>query len=225
MNIVRYMLLRLRTLRGMTVVHVGAHFGEEAARYERMLAKRVVWVEASPDVYKVLTKNIEQTRSRKPGVLHRLFPVPRTEHICINALVGEDDGNVREFHIFDNDGASNSMFRLNRDDHTFDAVQETGEVLSLPVRTLDSALRDIGVEPSEVDVLVLDTQGAELMCLKGATELLSSADFIETEVSTEPVYEGGVLLNEMEPWLNARGFHRKTMVRKTHMNVIFRKAG
>jgi len=225
MNIVRYLMLRLRTLRGMTVVHVGAHFGEEAARYEKMLAKRVVWVEASPDVYKVLTQNIEQARTRKLGGLNRLIPVPRTEHICINALVGEEDGEVREFHIFDNDGASNSVFKLNRDDDKFDAVQETGEILSLPVRTLDSALRDVGVAPSEVDVLVLDTQGAELMCLKGATELLSSAHLIETEVSTEPVYEGGVLLREMEPWLNAKGFRRMTMVRRTHMNVIFCKAG
>ena len=48
MNIVRYMMLRLKSLRGMTIVHVGAHVGQEAVRYQNMMAAKVIWIEASP---------------------------------------------------------------------------------------------------------------------------------------------------------------------------------
>jgi FkbM family methyltransferase len=225
MNIARYLLLRLKTLRGMTVVHVGAHFGQEATRYQNMMARRVIWVEASPTTFKVLTTNISKAQSQNRGFLAGLLSAEKTEHVCINALIGDNDARQQDFHIFENDGASNSIFRLDRSNKEYDAVRETGEVLSLPVKTLDRALAEAGVDPAEVDVLVLDTQGAELVCLKGATKLLSSARYIETEISTEKVYEGGVLLNELEEWLQERGFERKTIVRRSHMNAIFRKAG
>lgn len=153
------------------------------------------------------------------------MPPRKTEHVCINALISDDDQKQLEFHIFENAGASYSIFRLDRNNKEFDAVRETGRVLTLPVKTPDRALAEAGVDPEDVDVLVLDTQGAELMCLKGAPKLLSSARYIETEISTKPVYEGGVLLSELEAWLGARGFKRKTMVRRSRMNVIFRKAG
>lgn len=225
MNIVRYMLSRMKTLRGMTVVHVGAHFGQEATRYQNMMAARVVWVEASPETFQVLTSNIDRAKTQTPGLLAGWFSPRKTEHVCINALISDNDHEQMEFHIFENDGAANSIFKIDRDNREFDSVRETGQVLTLPVKTLDRALSDAGVDPEDVDVLVLDTQGAELMCLKGAPKLLSSARFIETEISTKPVYEGGVLLGELEAWLGARGFKRKTMVRRAHMNVIFRKAG
>jgi hypothetical protein len=78
--------------------------------------------------------------------------------------------------------------------------------------------------PQEVDILVLDTQGAELLCLKGASRLLENANFIEAEVSTNSVYQGGVLLSELDTWLKQRGFHRKTIVRRQHMNAIYKRA-
>jgi FkbM family methyltransferase len=225
MNIVRYMLLRLKTLRGMTVVHVGAHFGQEASRYQNMMAAKVVWIEASPDTFQILQANIERAKLKKRNWFTGLFSSQKTEHICINALISDNDQDRTDFYVYENDGAANSIFKIDRSNKEYEAVRETGEVLSLPVKTLDRALADAGVPPEKVDVLVLDTQGAELMCLKGAAKLLSSAKYIETEVSTEPVYAGGVLLSELEKWLQNRGFTRNTVVRRSHMNVIFRKAG
>lgn len=225
MNIARYMMLRLKTLRGMTIVHVGAHFGQEASRYQNMMAAKVVWIEASPDTFRILTLNIEREKLKKRNWFSGLFASQKTEHICINALICDSDQEQAEFHVYENDGAANSIFMIDRNNKEYDFLRETGEVMILPAKTLDRALADAGVAPEQVDVLVLDTQGAELMCLRGAEKLLSSAKYIETEVSTEPVYAGGVLLDELENWLAAKGFERKTMVRRSHMNVIFRKAG
>ena len=224
MNILRYLLMRGRTLRNKTVVHVGAHYGEEAARYQDWGAKTVVWFEAAPDIFPALQKHIETMASRPPSLFCRLTGQKPTRHIAIQALVGAEDGGSAEFHLFDNDGASNSMFKMKRGENDrFAQVRETGEVLELPMRTLDAALDDVGIPPETVDVLVLDVQGAELMCLQGAARTLAAIKYLESEVSREPVYDGGVLLSELEPWLAGHGFKRKTMVRKSHMNAIYKK--
>jgi len=224
MNVLRYLLMRGRTLRNKTVVHVGAHFGEEAARYQDWGAKTVVWFEAAPDIFPVLEKHIQSMANRPPSLFCRLTGQPRTRHIAIQALIGADEGGSAEFHLFDNDGASNSMFKMKRgEDDRFPEVRETGEVLELPMRSLDAALDDAGVPPETVDILVLDVQGAELMCLRGAGRTLGAVKYLESEVSREPVYEGGVLLSELEKWLEGRGFQRKSMIRKFHMNAIYKK--
>lgn len=224
MNILRYLLLRGRTLRNKTVVHVGAHYGEEAARYQDWGARTVVWFEAAPDIFPALQTHLASMADRPRSRFCRLTGQPKTRHIAVQALVGAEDGGSAEFHLFDNDGASNSMFKMKRGENDrFAEVRETGEVLTLPMRTLDTALDDAGVPPESVDVLVLDVQGAELMCLQGAGRTLAAVDYLESEVSREAVYEGGVLLSELEPWLADRGFKRRTAVRKSHMNAIYKK--
>ena len=153
MNIARYMMLRLKTLRGMTVVHVGAHFGQEATRYQNMMARRVVWIEASPTTFQVLTSNISKAKSQNCGFLAGLFSAQKTEHVCINALIGDDDAGQQDFHIFDNGGASNSIFKLNRSNKKHDAVRETGRDTKPAGENTGSSARDAGVDPAEVDVL------------------------------------------------------------------------
>ncbi|MCY0149681.1 FkbM family methyltransferase [Hoeflea sp. G2-23] len=205
-------------------MHVGAHFGEEASRYQDWGAKTVVWFEAAPNIFSALQTHLDSMASRPASLFCRLMRQKPTRHIAVQALVGAEDGGSAEFHLFDNDGASNSMFKIKREGNDrFAKVRETGEVLELPMRTLDAALDDVGVPPETVDVLVLDVQGAELMCLQGAARTLAAADYLESEISRETVYEGGVLLSELEPWLSSRGFKRKTMVRRSHMNAIFKK--
>jgi FkbM family methyltransferase len=226
MNIIRFLAFRLKSLRGMTIVHVGAHFGEEAARYQNWGAKRVVWVEAEPAVFEELNRRIAALQKEPQRLLQRLLGFPKTDHVLINALAGETDGGTAAFHLFDNAGASNSMFRLHRGTgDSFSHVRETGDVLTLPVNTLDTALKQAGIEPVSVDVLVLDVQGAELMCLKGASETLRSVTYLEAEVSSEPVYEGGVLAEELEDWLRKRFFKRRTRLRRAHMDAIFTRDG
>lgn len=224
MNIIRFLSHRLKTVRGKTIVHVGAHYGQEANRYQFWGAKRVVWVEASPEIFEKLQVNIAIVRDKPPSWFAKLTKAPKTEHILINALVGETNSGTSDFHIFSNSGASNSIFKMKRDsDNQFASIVETGEVLKLGINTLDASLTKIGVAPESVDILVMDIQGAELLCLKGATDVLANVKYIETEVSIRPVYEGGILLSELEPWLNSKKFYRKTYMRRSHMNAIFTK--
>lgn len=222
MNIVRYLASRLQTVRGKTIVHVGAHTGQEAERYQNWGARRVIWVEAAPDIFPRLQSHLASMRDRPPSLFARLTKAAPTVHLAIHALVAAEDGALHDLNVYDNDGASNSIFLIDRErTNRYDALRETGEVHQIAARTLDTLLAEAGISPEEVDILVVDIQGAELLCLKGATRLLQHVRWIESEVSQKPVYAGGVLLHELEAWLATHGFRRKTTIRRNHGNAIF----
>ena len=222
MYIVRHLRRRLKTLKGMTIVHVGAHQGQEAAEYDAWGAAMVIWIEADPAQLPGLDKAIKHVAAQPRSLFARIFGAPKTKHQVINALVGDVDGADTEFYLFANEGASNSLFTKHPDvDERLDWLKETGEVLQLKMRTLDALLVENDISPDSIDFLAMDIQGAELMCLKGATEVLKNLHYIETEISKTPIYDGGVLLDELEPWLNARGFFCKTWLRRPFMNAVF----
>jgi FkbM family methyltransferase len=222
MYIVRHLRRRLKTLRGMTIVHVGAHQGQEAAEYDAWGAAKVIWIEADPAQLPGLEKTIEQVEALPRSLFSRIFGAPKTKHQVINALVGDVDGADTDFYLFANEGASNSLFTKHPDvDARLDWLKETGEVLQLKMRTLDALLAENDISPDSIDFLAMDIQGAELMCLKGATQVLKNLHYVETEISKTPIYDGGVLLDELEPWLNAHGFYCKTWLRRDFMNAVF----
>lgn len=220
MYLIRHLALRLQSLAGKTIVHVGAHRGEEAALYDRWGAARVIWIEADPAVAVDLRANLAALAPENRVWLARHAKAP-TRHLVIEALVGDEDGKPTDFYIFSNAGASNSIFRKDDSNAGLHAVSETGEVKRLSMHRLDTLLQDNGIALSEVNVLVLDVQGAELMCLKGATGLLQHVRLIEAEVSKTSFYQNGVLLPELDAWLAARGFRRRTWVRRNSMNAVY----
>ncbi len=52
MYIVRHLRRRLKTLRGMTIVHVGAHRGQEAAEYDAWGQRRLSGLKQTPHNYR-----------------------------------------------------------------------------------------------------------------------------------------------------------------------------
>lgn len=58
----------------------------------------------------------------------------------------------------------------------------------------------------------LDIQGAELMVLEGAKEMLADVLAIQTEVSFLPIYRGQALFGDIDAFLRANGFAFHTMV-------------
>jgi len=224
MYIVRTLARQLKTLRGMTIVHVGAHTGEEAAHYAFWGAAHVIWVEADPNLIPRLQAHLDVQATAPQSWFARLMRAPRTRHSILHALVADSDERELEFHLFGNDGASNSIFRKGAAlEEQFPQLQETGEVLTLRSRRLDSLLEEHGVRPEDVDVLVLDIQGAELLCLKGAPRLVGALKYLETEIAKEPYYDGGVLFAELNGWLEDHGFRLRTWLRRPMMNAVYTK--
>lgn len=76
-------------------------------------------------------------------------------------------------------------------------------VESVPIERLDALAAIDGFTP---DVLKIDTQGSELLVLKGAEQSLRSVLVAEVEVSFFRRYVNQPVFAEIEHWMNERGF-------------------
>lgn len=79
---------------------------------------------------------------------------------------------------------------------------------SVEVCTLDRWCEDNNVDPSSVDIVKLDIQGAELKALHGARKILKTAKMVYAEVSFIPLYKNSPLFSEIESFMTECGFHR-----------------
>ncbi len=187
------MLLDLEALLGTheltieSVIHVGAHTGQEAETYARLGIGTVTWIEANPDVIPRLREHVEPFG-----------------HDVVCAVLSDRRGEAIEFQVTNNEQSSSLLaFGTHRYEHP--EVKVTGS-LSLITTTLDD-LHDEGRVP-RARLLLLDVQGAELLVLKGAQRLLEQVECVYAEVNERPLYDGAVLLPELDAFLRERGFER-----------------
>ena len=174
------------------VVHVGANLGQERERYGA-LGLAVLWVEPNPPVFSELQENI------------RAFPNQR----AVQALVTDLDDQVLDFHVSNNHGASSSILPLA--DHR-DIWPEVDFVstLTLTSVTLATLYRREGIDPADYQALVMDTQGSELLVLRGAAPLLRHFRFIKTEVADFEAYAGCCQVTDLAGFLADHGFTEHT---------------
>jgi hypothetical protein len=66
------------------------------------------------------------------------------------------------------------------------------------------------IDVARYDSLVMDTQGSELLVLKGAEPLLERVRFIKTEVPDFEAYTGCARLDDIARFLEERGFAELT---------------
>jgi FkbM family methyltransferase len=167
-----------------TVVHIGAHMGEEVEAYRRHGARRIVLVEASPG-------NVAALRERFDAAA---------------------DVEVLHAAATDHDGVERLLLHTNRRGETESAsllpMKRLGEIVStlrtedeveVPAARLDTLLERAAVDPAAIDLLVLDVQGAEARVLRGAPRALAGLRALLTEVALIDLYEGAALEGEIEP--------------------------
>ncbi|MEI9964192.1 MAG: FkbM family methyltransferase [Caulobacteraceae bacterium] len=194
------------------IVHVGASYLQEIDRYQRMIPCKIVWIEAVPKLLADMERRVADCGDAA------------VEHVLIQALVTERDGDRVEFHHFSNKDASSSIFpATDRLRGRWPNVKETGDVSILTSSRLETVLQKAAIDPADVDVLLLDIQGAELIALKGAGAYLDQVTFVEVEMSLEEIYAGGVLYEDLNAWLEGRGFARVSPV-KWHGDVVYVRA-
>ena len=119
------------------------------------------------------------------------------------AVVSDVAGETVSFHVASNNGASSSMLAPGRHADLYPSIT-FDETLELVAERLDDIVAERS-ERADYNVLVLDVQGAELKVLKGAPELLARVDAVFTEVSSEPLYEGGCTFLEVTNLLAEAG--------------------
>lgn len=73
-----------------------------------------------------------------------------------------------------------------------------------PMTTLDALLQRLALPWP--DLIKLDLQGAELLCLDGAAQSLAHAEVVMMEVSFFSLYAGSPLIGDVIPYMSDRGF-------------------
>jgi FkbM family methyltransferase len=170
------------------VVHVGANTGQERGVYDRFNLE-VVWIEPIAEVFDKLKDNLKS------------FPRQR----AIRSLVTDQDDEEIVFHVSNNDGQSSSMLDLK--DHK-DIWPEVTYARSIRIKstTLPLLFANEGIDASKYQALVLDTQGTELLVLRGSIPLLRGFRYIKTEVPDFAAYAGCCLLADMEAFMREHAY-------------------
>ena len=184
------------------VIHVGANLGQEKDIYaDRGL--NVIWLEPIPEVFSRLQNSLEH--------------YPRQKAFC--HLITDVDNQEYTFHVSSNEGASSSVFSLAKHKEIWPDVTFT-KSLELCSISLSTFVQQQQLNLENYDALVLDTQGSELLVLRGAANILRAFKFIKTEVADFESYAGGCQLSEMDTFLDAQGFQRVAKVRFTHKGGV-----
>jgi FkbM family methyltransferase len=173
------------------VLHVGAHYGQEAAEYALIGCNRMIFIEAIPEVYEQLKRNLE----------------PYLDAMAINACISDVDGDTTWFNVANNEGQSSSLLELGIHKTEHPEVHYSDRIEVTTTR-LDTLFEDM---PLECDLLNMDLQGAELMALKSLGNRLDEFKWLYLEVNTAHVYVGCPLVGEIDDYVRQFGFRRVEM--------------
>jgi len=176
-----------RNLRIKGILHVGAHLAEEAKQYEALGVDNVWWIEGNRD-------NI-------PAIVNEVGDSSKV----IWALVTDKDDDEVVFHITNYDSMSSSVLEFGTHP-TFSPETVFIEHRTMKTITLDTLVEDNRI--SGVNFLNMDLQGAELLALKGADNLIPHLDYIYTEVNCKEVYKNCAQVGDLDVFLQKRGFNR-----------------
>jgi hypothetical protein len=84
----------------------------------------------------------------------------------------------------------------------------TQETIEVDCSRLDDLLDDLRETSAGYNILNIDVQGAELLVLRGAERMLAFVDMINVEVNFAELYAGCAQIDEIDDFLDQRGFVR-----------------
>lgn len=178
-----------RFLRKITgLIHIGANTGQERYLYHNNNL-RVLWIEPIPSVFDQLVANILRYPEQK----------------AIRHLVSNEDGREATLHIANNNGASSSLLELKDHKAMWPDIDYTDHITMSSI-TLPSLIREESIPIDQYQALILDTQGSELLILKGALPIIHHFNFIKVEVPNYEAYRGCCQINEMNAFMQANGY-------------------
>jgi FkbM family methyltransferase len=159
-----------------TVVDVGANIGMICiallahGHFQRALA-----IEPAPGNLRLLRRNIVQNR-----LADRITVLP----CALSSASGEMELELSDYNSGDHrlrHAVARGAFR-----------EVARPTITVQVRTLDSVLRDAGVDPGDVRLLWADIQGHEAQCFEGARQLLQRGVPVVSEFWPYGILRSGI---------------------------------
>jgi len=171
------------------LIHIGANSGQERNHYKKLGVKRVIWIEADPQVYKILSKNIKNYKN----------------NIAYNYLVSEENKSNVQFNIANNNSNSSSVLKLKQAKRLYPGLNYIKKVF-LNSKNLQTIIRKKKINLSNFNCLVLDVKGEELYVLKWNGNKIYKFRYIKLEASEFEMYKQNCFYNEISEYLSLFGF-------------------
>ena len=190
------------------ILFIGANNMHEIGSYVKDY-QNGLFIEAIPTIFKQLSHNLETTNNKC-----------NTNYKALNYLVTDIIGKEYTFNIFNNNGASSSIYEANPSIWKWSGIDKVDEI-KLVSTTINNILKEQSWGNIKYD-LVLDVQGAELDVLKGfSIDNLNNIQEIIVEISTKQFYKNGVLFNDLHNFICKNGFKLCNNPRSDHCDVKY----
>ena len=172
-----------------TVLDIGANAGQFAQELRNDLAyeKRIISFEPLSSVFELLKDNAKDD----PG------------WEVLNTALG-DAKKKQEINIAGNSDSSSLLDMLPAHVKSAPETRYIGREM-IEVERLDSIFDDLCKSNNRI-YMKIDTQGYEDKVLQGAEKSLLQIDTVQMEMSLVPLYEGGLLLDEMCTLMREKGY-------------------
>ncbi len=184
-----YKILQEHEIKVTGVLHVGAHECEEQGFYAGLglCPKDIIWIDA-------LEEKVTEARTRG---------VPNV----YQAVVSNKDGEIVKFNV-SNNVQSSSILEFGT--HAYEHPQvHFVKSIELKTTTLNSFFKERNLDASQLNFWNFDIQGAELLALHGATDILKYVKAVYLEVNTAELYKGCALIKDIDAFLASYGFIRE----------------
>lgn len=178
------------------VLHIGANRGQEALIYKKHGIEKVIWIEALPHVFADLCTYLKSVDCFDENIT------------CINACIGDKDGQEVDFNETNNESQSSSYLPLgvHRDIHPTVHNIATTKMRTFRVDTIFRGNENI--KWRDYDLLNIDIQGPELQALRGMGILLNYFKYAIIEINMRETYIGGALVEEIDNYMDIFNFVR-----------------
>ncbi len=171
------------------ILHIGAHMCEERALYNSIKIgdNDTLWIEAIGEIVAYVKKINENIN-------------------IVQAVITDKDDEELSFMITNNKESSSIFnFGTHAIEHPHVFEIERRRLKSI---TLNTLFERNNIPHDRFDFINIDIQGAELKALKGSTRILPHIKAIYAEVNEKMLYEGAVLLPELDEYLATFNFKR-----------------
>ena len=175
------------------VIHVGAYRTEENEWYIPWVNDNVIWIEANPNTYKRYTKPLAEKANQKCYC----FAACNVDNKFANLQVPYGTTYEKDNHSAGCSSLSNTT------------ALGPGEMIKVPIKSLDTLFEEEGLDVSNYNFLNVDTEGAELLVLKGFESNIHGIDYILVEMSKGDRFNTGCSHKVLDEYLQGKGFELK----------------
>ena len=202
----------------LTILELGSRDAEVALALKRAFPQAQVFAfECNPPAVELCRRNI--AAAEVDGVTL----VPRAVSDCNGTVdfYAIDPTRTITPHADGNIGAS-SLFQASPD---YPHEQYFQNRISVVATTLAQWSQETGV--TDIDLIWMDLQGAELRALQGMGDLLQTVKILYTEVEFKELYVGQPLFRDIDQFLRKQGFERHAEFNRSEWfgDVMYVKSG